>query len=480
MKSDKLTYTPAETPVMNRWLVVVGAILIQLCLGAIYAWSVFTPPLQGEPFAFSTTQTQIIFSVGLATFAGMMILAGRWQARVGPTLVARVGGVILGAGYILGGLADRFLTHAPAFYATLVCIGLIGGAGIGLAYVVPIAVGVKWFPDKKGLITGLAVAGFGFGALIWIYLGQGLPSWTGLQTTGLIKSMGVANTFLIYGVLFLALVLIGSIWMKNPPEGWRPAGWNPATGAAAKSGSGAGVQFEPHEMLRMPQFYMLWCMFIFGALAGLMVIGIIKLFGIDALQARGGMTAAEASTVAGTAMALFYALANGFGRIIWGAMSDKLGRKTSLVLMMAIQGVVMLLFFYMGGNRALLFLGAALIGFNFGGNFALFPAATADYFGNKNVGKNYGWMFTAYGVGGIVGPIMAGLFKDAGAGKGVDAWFPAFIIAGIACLVAAVLGLMLRPPKIAEQIPSYIEEEAPEPTTAEAPREPELVGAGAD
>jgi len=437
----------ANEAVMNRWLVVVGAILIQLCLGAIYAWSVFTPSLKAAPFSFSATQTQIIFAIGLATFAGVMILAGQWQAKVGPTKVARLGGIVLGIGYVLGGLASRSLEGSAAFWAILVTVGLIGGAGIGLAYVVPIAVGVKWFPDKKGMITGLAVAGFGFGALIWIYLGQGLPAWTGIETTGLIKSMGVANVFLTYGVVFLVLVLLGSVWMKNPPEGWKPAGWEPAaatTGGAAASG--AGKQFESGDMLRTPQFYMLWTMFIFGALAGLMVIGIIKLYGIDALKA-GGMDAAKASATAGTAMALFYALANGLGRIIWGIASDTLGRKASLTLMMAVQGVVMLAFFHMGGKPALLFLGAALIGFNFGGNFALFPAATADFFGNKNVGKNYGWMFTAYGVGGIVGPIMAGMFKDAGAEKGVDAWFPAFIIAGIACLVAAVIGLMLKAPK---------------------------------
>jgi len=121
--------------------------------------------------------------------------------------------------------------------------------------------------------------------------------------------------------------------------------------------------------------------------------------------------------------------------------------KASLTLMMAAQGVVMLLFFNMGGTPALLFIGAALIGFNPGGNFALFPAVTVDYFGNKNVGKNHGWMFTAYGVGGIVGPIMAGAFKGMGAAKGVDAWFPAFSIAGIACLIAAIVGFMLKPPK---------------------------------
>ncbi len=445
--------------VMNRWLVVIGAILIQLCLGAIYAWSVFTPSLKGEPFQFSTEKTQWIFSVGLATFAVVMVFAGRWQARSGPTTVARVGGLVLGVGYVLGGLASRSLTGDAAFWALLVTIGLIGGAGIGLAYVVPIAVGVKWFPDRKGMITGLAVAGFGFGALIWIYLGQGLPDWTGIKTTGLIKTAGLAKVFLGYGIAFFVLVMLGSIWMKNPPEGWRPAGWAPPAAADQKAaGTGGGIQFESGQMLGRPQFYMLWFMFIVGALAGLMVIGIIKLFGIDALQARGGMTAEQASVAAGTAMALFYALANGVGRIVWGMVSDKLGRKTSLVLMLGAQGIVMLLFFYMGGTRALLFLGAALIGFNFGGNFALFPAATADYFGNKNVGKNYGWMFTAYGVGGIVGPIMAGKFSDAGAAAvtaaasqadkltaAMNAWFPAFIIAGVACLVAASLGLMLKP-----------------------------------
>lgn len=433
---------------MNRWWVVVGAVLIQLCLGAIYAWSVFTAPLTAKPFSFSKVETQVIFSVGLATFAIVMILSGLWQAKIGPTRIARLGGIVLGLGYILGGLASMSLTGQAAFYAILVTVGLVGGAGIGLAYVVPIACGVKWFPDKKGMITGLAVAGFGFGALIWVYLGQGLPSWTHIQWGGLINAWGVGKVFLAFGIAFLVLVLVGSIWMKNPPDGWKPTGWQPpATGAAAAS-SGAGIQLDWRQMLRTPQFYMLWVMFIFGALAGLMVIGIIKLFGIDALKAN-GMSPEQASLTAGTAMALFYALANGFGRIVWGAASDRLGRKASLALMMGAQGIVMLLFFYMGGTPALLYLGAALVGFNFGGNFALFPAATADFFGNKNVGRNYGWVFSAYGVGGIIGPIMAGRFGDAVGTEGVTAWRPAFIIAGCACLVAMTLALLLKPPRLA-------------------------------
>jgi OFA family oxalate/formate antiporter-like MFS transporter len=167
---------------MNRWLVVLGAILIQLCLGAIYAWSVFTPSLTKDPFNFTSSQTQWIFGVGLASFAVVMIIAGRLQAKFQPRIVAAAGGIVLGVGYIGASFVGvSFLGH-------LVCIGLIGGAGIGLAYVVPIAVGVKWFPDKKGMLTGLAVAGFGFGALIWVKLAG---DWGHL-----ISTYGVATTFL--------------------------------------------------------------------------------------------------------------------------------------------------------------------------------------------------------------------------------------------------------------------------------------------
>jgi OFA family oxalate/formate antiporter-like MFS transporter len=426
----------ANAPVaMNRWLVVLGAVLIQLCLGAIYAWSELAKPLKDQPFGFTTVQTQWIFGVGLATFAVVTVLGGRWQARIGPAVVVRIGGLLLGLGYALA----KFV--GPSFPGLVLTIGVIGGAGIGLGYVVPIAVGVKWFPDKKGLITGLAVAGFGFGALIWIQLAGPLGK--------LIETYGIRDVFMFYGLVFFVLVMIGSIWMKNPPEGWRPAGWTPPAATDQKAAaSGAGVQFEPGQMLATPQFYMLWFMFICGAMAGLMVIGNIKFFGTDALKA-GGMEEKLAGDTAAWAMGVFFAIFNGVGRIAWGLISDKLGRKLSLFLMLGLQGGMMIAFYYMGGLKELFFLGAAVIGFNFGGNFALFPAATADYFGNKTVGKNYGWVFLAYGVGGIVGPIMAGRFKDAAvqAGLGVQGWLKPFVIAGVACLVAAVLAMLLRAPR---------------------------------
>ena len=438
--------------VMNRWFVVVGAILIQLALGAIYAWSVFTTTLKASPdeggYGFTATQTQWVFSAGLAAFALVMLFAGRWQAKSGPRVVAIVGGLVLGAGYVLGGFLGE------TFIAQFICIGLVGGAGIGFAYVVPIAVCVKWFPDKKGMITGLAVAGFGFGATIWIKLAG---SWFGglLNTTHLFGLPGVQSVFVIYGIAFAVFVLLGSIVMVNPPAGWKPAGWNPPAADSAAAKASGSVDLTAVQMMSTPQYWGLLLMFIGSGLAGLMVIGCIRLFGTDSLIANNVVTGdtpealkSTAGVMAGTAMA-WYAILNGLGRIIWGTVSDKIGRKVALFLMCLIQGVMMLTFFKVGATEMGLIIGACVIGFNFGGNFALFPAATADFFGNKNVGTNYPWVFLAYGIAGIVGPQVAGYFQDAAvvAGTGVDAWKMPFMIAGIACLVAAALALALKAPK---------------------------------
>jgi OFA family oxalate/formate antiporter-like MFS transporter len=426
-----------EQKVMNRWLVVVGGILVQLCLGAIYAWSAFTKKLTEA--GFTKADTQWIFSVGLLTFAVVMALvAGRWQKRAGPRIVAITGGLVLGAGYFLAGLAGN------SFWGILLGVGLLGGAGIGLGYVCPIAALVKWFPDKKGLITGLAVAGFGFGALIWVKLTTGFkfgsfdltPGWNGLYGLG----WGVSEVFKLYGCVFAILVILGAILTVNPPDGWKPAGWEPS-GKAAALGS---VDLTENQMVRTGQFWILFLTFTAGGMAGLMVIGIIALFGIDALTAK-GMEAKEANVIAGTAMGLFFALLNGLGRIVWGAVSEKTGRKAAIVIMSAAQGIMMIVFYFVGGYEIGLYIGAAIIGFNFGGNFALFPAATADYFGNKNVGTNYPWVFMAYGVGGVVGPILGGMMGDA------KVWMWAFIPAGIACLVTAGLSTLLKPVSVSKE-----------------------------
>ncbi|MDD3130366.1 MAG: OFA family MFS transporter, partial [Bacteroidales bacterium] len=459
-----------DKKIMNRWLVVLGAILIQLALGAIYAWSVFTPALtatsptelvaqygayheapmlditqtefdqmkaglaelkkeartldlkervtedkaekaalaeqkrevtatmdgiilkyvdqqtlDGLTYRYTKTQTQVIFALGLAFFALVMIYAGRKIKTWGPRNLAIIGGIVLGLGYVLAGLFA-----GTSFWLNAIFIGVVGGAGIGLAYVVPIAVGIKWFPDKKGMITGLAVAGFGFGAMGWVKLAG---SWGHL-----INDIGIPQTFLIYGVAYALMVIVGGLWMVFPPEGWKPAGYMEQVQTGGGKKIAAVRDFKSGEMLRTVQFYLIFFTFIFSAGAGLMSIGLMKLYPIEVLR-DSGMDAVAASAIAGTAMAVFFSLANGLGRILWGMLSDKIGRKISIIIMTATQGILVLLFTYMAGNEYLLYLGATLIGFNYGGIFALFPTVTADIFGTRNIGQNYPFVFLAYGIG---------------------------------------------------------------------------------
>jgi MFS transporter, OFA family, oxalate/formate antiporter len=380
----------------TKYIVLLGALLVQICLGAIYAWSVFVNPLKSE-FKFTTTQTQIVFSIGLATFALVMIFAGRLQDRIGPRKVAIAGGLLLGLGYILAGLSNG------SFIQIALTIGLIGGAGIGLGYVCPIAAGVKWFPHQKGLISGLAVAGFGGGAWLFSQLGSSL-----------ILSVGVLKTFLYLGIIFAVVVVLGALALVNPPEEQKKES------VATKSTTDCSWK----AMLKTRQFWLLWVMFVCGATAGLMVIGILKPFGVFS-----GLSAVAAGSAVGI-LALF----NAAGRIFWGTASDKIGRTKAMFAMFLLQGIMMLVLMNMGRTKLMLAVAAAWIGFNFGGNFSLFPSATCDFFGTKNMGMNYGLVFTSYGVAGIIGPILGGRVFDL-----TGSYLYAFIPAGIACLLAAGL-----------------------------------------
>ncbi len=411
----------------NRWLVVFGAILIQLCLGAIYAWSVFTPYLtkaiaEGGP-GWSKVQTQIVFSVGLVSFALVMVLAGKKLGKIGPRRLSIISAITMGLGYVLGGLFG-----GTSFWPILIFVGLIGGGGIGISYVVPIAVGIRWFPDKKGLISGLAVAGFGFGAMIWVKLAG--------EWGHLIDNYSISTTFIVYGISFAVLILIGSIWMVFPKEEKESPG---AKKAANKAAVSVVADIQSGAMLRTLPFYLIFLVFVFNAMAGLMSIGLMKLYPMEALR-NAGLDDIAAKAISGTAMAVFFSLANGLGRILWGIFSDKLKRKPSIIIMAATQGAFMLLFPYMAGTPWMLYLAATLIGFNYGGAFALFPTITADTFGSKFVGENYPFVFLAYGVGGIFGPILGGVLGDMGN-------FPlAFSICGILCLISAAMTIKINPP----------------------------------
>jgi OFA family oxalate/formate antiporter-like MFS transporter len=373
-------------------------------------------------YGYSGKQAQAIFSTGILVFALVMILAGRWQDRVGPRVVATTGGVVLAAGYCFAALAG------PGFPAVLVGVGVIGGAGIGLGYVCPIAACVKWFPDLKGLITGLAVAGFGGGAFLFIKLAG---NWGGL-----LADQGVAGTFLTYAAIFALFVTVGASLLKNPPPGWLPAGWSPpgpANTASAPSTSVAAPDFDQAETVRTSAFWMLWLAFMLASSCGLMVIGSLKDFGIR----EGRLSDFEAEGALGL-LAVFNAL----GRITWGWVSQRLGARRTLVLISLLQAAMVLALVEMGSQVWTLEVAACWVGFHFGGNLALFPLLTAEYFGTRHLGANYGLMFTGYGLGGVAGPMLAGSVWDV---LGSYRW--AYLPAAVGCLVAMGLALAVRPPR---------------------------------
>jgi MFS transporter, OFA family, oxalate/formate antiporter len=455
----------SEQKVMNRWLVVVGALIIQISLGAVYIWSVFQTPLKRAFPSWTETQVTLPAQIVLASFAVAVIFGGRIQDRLGPKKVATVGGIILGIGLILARFTGNFAAE-PALWWLILTFSVIGGIGIGAAYVCPIATCVKWFPDKKGLITGLAVAGFGAGAFFFAPLAKGLISGVRYELLGValfpLPELEVFNTFLTLGVIFLIAVVAGARFLQNPPAGYVPAGWTPqqpAQGTAQKEYS------TPTEMLRTPMFWLLWLTYLAGCTAGLQVImkasPIWQSFAFGTMKPPIAEADFQRITTAGAMGVSILAIFNSLGRIFWGKVSDSLGRKRTLVTMFTICGLAMAA---LDGLRTypLYLSGICIVGLCFGGFLALYPAVTADFYGTKHLGVNYGWMFSAYGVGGLVGPFLAAwLMKVVSkvpyqvtepGGKIVERLFavgnyrPAFLVAGCACLIAAALCVLLRPP----------------------------------
>ncbi len=426
----------------NRWLVIVGALIIQAILGTVYGFSVFVRPLEME-FGWDRATTQWAFSFALAFFALSMIPAGRLQDRIGPRKVAMIGGVLLGLSFLLGAM----IVDGTRPWALYLTYGVIGGTGIGFGYVCPIAASVKWFPDKKGLITGLAVAGFGAGALFFAgpasallmpsspdhALGLGDVLMVGLGIMSEVPGgIGWRSFFVMHGVVAAIAVVGGALLLKNPPAGYRPAGWEPKPGSAE-----AGNDKDWQQMLDTPLAGVLWLTFIFGATSGLMAIGQWTPMMADVL---GGKSLAP-DWMGGFGRFVepvgILAIFNALGRIVWGKVSDLIDRPRAMMIMYLFQGLAFMMLVSVNSAWAV-FLFSALVGMNFGGNFALFPSATADYFGTKHFGVNYGFMFTAYGVAGIMGPVVGGILFDA-TGK----YVLASVFAGILCFLAAATAVVV-------------------------------------
>ncbi|MFX1379906.1 MAG: OFA family MFS transporter [Promethearchaeota archaeon] len=395
-----------EQKVRNRWVVVIGAIMIQLALGTIYSWGTLTQFV--SPYVSEIEEVTVyVFGVGLLSFAVTMIFAGKLQQKYGPRNIAILGGILMGGGVILSALMTTFI-------GLLITYGIIFGMGIGFGYVCPIAAASKWFPDKKGFINGIAVAGFGAGSFVFNYVIQGL-------------SFNIPLMFIILGIIYLVLIIGGAMTLSNPPEGWKPEGWEPPA-PSEKSGI-SGLEFERKQTIKLPQFWMLWATFILSAISGLMVIGSYSRFIESFLIVD--------FVLIGSLAALF----NGLGRIAWGKLADLISYKKAMYLMFSIQAILLFLYFTTNVNGIYFLIMTCAIYFCFGGNFSLFPTATADLFGTKNLGPNYGIVFTAYGIAGFMGATMVNTFVILFGG-----YLTLFIVMGIMSLGAAILAYLLKPP----------------------------------
>lgn len=402
------------------WLVTYAGTGINLSLGVLYSWSVFAAALT-EQLAWSKTAVSLPYTMACAIFALIMVPGGRLQDRYGPRWVATIGGIFAGGGLILSSFTDSLFLLTLTF-------GLIAGIGIGLGYSATTPAAVKWFPpEKKGLISGIVVAGFGLASLYIAPL-----------TNTLIIKFGVTGAFRIEGLIFLvAIVLLSQVLAvpiipavsssNNLFRNSHQIDSSRTTPSPLNSSNIEPIDYSWQEMLKDGRFYILWLMFAAGSTAGLMIIGQLST-----------ITKIQTGISWGFAMVAILAIFNAGGRVLAGWLSDRIGRSWTMRIFFTLQGVNMMAFI-LYDNLPLIALGAIITGLSYGSLLSLFPSATYDFFGTKNGGLNYGLVFTAWGVGGVFGPLMAGAVVDM-----TNSYFYAYLISACLCLLAAFLTVFLR------------------------------------
>ncbi|MFP5205658.1 MAG: OFA family MFS transporter [Acidobacteriota bacterium] len=395
----------------NRWIVALAGFLMQIVLGAVYAWSVFRNPLTRQ-FGWSIAQVTLtfticIFSLSVACFAG-----GLWLNKKGPRVVALTGGVLYGLGLILASFSAHKLWWLYISY------GVIGGIGLGFGYIVPIAVLVKWFPDRRGLITGIAVGGFGAGALV-----------TAPAAQYLIQHVGVLQTFAYLGVAFMVVVVSASFFMVNPPAGWTPSGWHPS---ATQTAQRAKVDYTLGSALGTWQWWALWFLLFLNTCAGISLIS-------QEAPLFEKLTTASAIVAAG--MVGIVSIGNAVGRIFWAWVSDGITRRWTFLVMYLMQfGLFWLLPSL--ASVAVITVVSFVILMCYGGGFGTMPAFAADYFGSRNVGPIYGLMLTAWGFASYFGPQL--IVKMLGASGSYTRGLHAI---AVLMLLSSVLPIVVSPPR---------------------------------
>ncbi len=408
----------ARTAAARGWIVTAAGLGINLALGVLYSWSVIaktlTKPVAEGGWAWSAGQASVPYAIGVGVFALTMVFAGRLQDRFGPRIVASVGGALCGIGLIVASLATPENT-----LPIILGFGVLTGVGIGFGYAAATPAAVKWFPpSKKGLITGIVVAGFGLAS---VYIAP-LTSW-------LLSTQGVSGAFRVLGIVFVVATVLLAQLLVNPPKDYLPAR---AAGAAAATAAADAPNndYDWREMVRTKQFALLWLMYVCSAFAGLMIIG--HMAKIAAMQLTG--------IEIGFVLVAVLAIGNAGGRVVAGMLADRIGGVRTMLLVFVAQAALMGAL-AISSTPAIMLPVAALVGFCYGANLSLFPSTTAGFFGTKNLGVNYGLVFTAWGVGGVFGSMTAGTIVDSTGSYGF-----AYATAAALCIVAAGLTFATKPP----------------------------------
>jgi OFA family oxalate/formate antiporter-like MFS transporter len=389
------------------WIITGAALGINLILGLLYAWSVFKKALVAE-WGWNDVTASLPFTVSAAIFAFTMIFAGRAQDKYGPRIIAILGGIMFGIGLMASGFSKN-----PA--VMVITFGVLGGIGIGLGYSATTPCAIKWFHStRKGVISGIVVSGVGLA-----------PVYIAPLTALFLKSYGIQQTFLIFGVFALFSIVLFSLILKNPSPDYVP--FQPP--AIQKSASTSSVNISWAEMLKTKQFYFLWLIYLLSATAGLMLIAHMA-----------SIAGTQAAWKAGFILVVVLSAFNASGRIVIGFLSDKIGRKSSLVVVFLLQAANMFLFANYQ-SIPLLITGAAIAGLAYGSLFSLMPSITADFFGVKNLGVNYGLVFTGWGIAAIIGPILGGI---AMVKSGTYAM--SYIVAGVLLLIGTLFVTLIKPP----------------------------------
>jgi len=394
----------------NRWAIAVAGVIIQIALGAVYAWSVFRIPLT-KAFGWTISQVTFAFTLAILTLGFASFAGGLWMRRSGPRIVAIVAGIFYGAGIFLASFSGGHL------YWLYFSYGILAGIGLGLGYIVPVATLVKWFPDRRGMITGIAVAGFGAGALI-----------TAPISSRLIASVGVLKTFAILGIAYFIAVTVPAFFMRDPPADYRPARWAPS---AAQQKQRSAKTYTLPEAMRTWQWYALWALLFLNTTAGISIISQAA----PMTQEITGVSAAVAAGLVG-----IISIANGTGRFLWAWLSDLIGRRWVFLSMFIIQAILFLLMPRVQSFPAFTVVCFVIL-LCYGGGFGTMPAFAADYFGAENVGSIYGLMLTAWGFAGLFGPMLI-----AGIRQSTGHYSHALTLIAIVMLCSAVIPLLVRPP----------------------------------